>query len=166
VKQASSAPEPATPSSADRDEFADFYRREYARSMRLAWLLTGSQPAAEDVVQDAMTSVYAVYDRVLAPAAYLRKAVVNGARSRWRHERRRRDWTAEPGLERAEFDADELGLLHLVGQLPYRQRAVIVARYWGGWSEREIAAALGCRPGTVKSLASRALDHLRSEVER
>jgi Sigma-70 region 2 len=38
--------------------FADFYRREYDRSVRLAWLLTGSRAAAEDVVQDAMTGVY------------------------------------------------------------------------------------------------------------
>ena len=42
---------------------------------------------------------------------------------------------------------------------------MIVARYWGGWSEAEIARALGCRPGTVKSLASRALDRLRGEVK-
>jgi DNA-directed RNA polymerase specialized sigma24 family protein len=43
---------------------------------------------------------------------------------------------------------------------------VIVTRYWAGWSEAEIAEALGCRPGTVKSLASRALDRLRKEVEK
>jgi DNA-directed RNA polymerase specialized sigma24 family protein len=41
---------------------------------------------------------------------------------------------------------------------------VIVARYWLGWSEAEIARALDCRPGTVKSLASRALAQLRQEV--
>ena len=58
-------------------------------------------------------------------------------------------------------DAD---LFDLVGTLPYRQRVVIVARYWGGWSEAEIAQILGCRPGTVKSLASRALTQLRQEV--
>ena len=58
-------------------------------------------------------------------------------------------------------DAD---LFDLVGTLPYRQRVVIVARYWGGWSEAEIAQVLGCRPGTVKSLASRALTQLRQEV--
>lgn len=56
-------------------------------------------------------------------------------------------------------------LFDVVGALPYRQRVVIVARYWLGWSELEIAQALDCRPGTVKSLASRALAQLRQEVE-
>jgi DNA-directed RNA polymerase specialized sigma24 family protein len=41
---------------------------------------------------------------------------------------------------------------------------VIVTRYWLGWSEAEIAQALNCRPGTVKSLASRALSQLRQEI--
>jgi len=51
-------------------------------------------------------------------------------------------------------------LLHL----PYRQRAVLVLRYWGDWSEVEIAEALGCRSGTVKTLASRGLARLRKEI--
>jgi RNA polymerase sigma factor (sigma-70 family) len=51
-------------------------------------------------------------------------------------------------------------------RLPYRERAVLVMRYWAGWSEKEIAAALKCRPGTVKSLASRGLAHLKKEVSQ
>jgi RNA polymerase sigma factor (sigma-70 family) len=141
--------------------FTDFYRREYDSSVRLAWLLTGSRTAAEDVVQDAMTGVYRAFRRLDEPTAYLRRAVVNRARSRHRDERRRQmlQDRAAPAIDVA--DAELLGL---IARLPYRQRVVIVARYWGGWSEREIAAALGCRPGTVKSLASRALDRLRQEV--
>jgi RNA polymerase sigma factor (sigma-70 family) len=61
------------------------------------------------------------------------------------------------------FEPSELA--DVVEQLPFRQRVVIVGRYWGGWSEAEIAAALGCRPGTVKSLASRALATLRLELK-
>jgi RNA polymerase sigma factor (sigma-70 family) len=67
---------------------------------------------------------------------------------------------------RRAVDVADGELLELIGDLPYRQRVVIVARYWGGWSEQEIAGALGCRPGTVKSLASRALNRLRTEVEQ
>ena len=48
---------------------------------------------------------------------------------------------------------------------PYRYRVVIVLRYWDDCSEQEIADALDCRPGTVKSLASRALARLRKEVD-
>jgi len=56
--------------------FGDFYVREYDQAVRLAWLLTGSQPGAEDVVQDAMAAVYRAFDRVESPGAYLRRAVI------------------------------------------------------------------------------------------
>jgi RNA polymerase sigma factor (sigma-70 family) len=150
----------------DGETFADFYRREYDRSVRLAWLLTGSRAAAEDVVQDAMTGVYRSFDRVESPAAYLRQAVINRAKSRRRDEQRRQDRLTLREQSNEAVDVADAELLELVGQLPYRQRVVIIARYWGGWSETEIAGALGCRPGTVKSLASRALNRLRTEVQQ
>jgi RNA polymerase sigma factor (sigma-70 family) len=56
-------------------------------------------------------------------------------------------------------------LLGLVDRLPFRQRTVLVARYWLDLPESEIAALVGCRPGTVKSLASRALTTLRKELQ-
>ena len=145
--------------------FGEFYRREYDRAVRLAWLLTGSRVAAEDVVQDAMTKVYRSFERVASPEPYLRRAVVNAARSRHRDERRQRERLTLLERGRAVPDARDRELLEAIGELPYRQRVVIVARYWGGWSELEIAQALGCRPGTVKSLASRALSRLRMEVD-
>ena len=144
--------------------FAEFYRREYERSVRLAWLLTGSAAAAEDVVQDAMAGLYGRFARVEAPEAYLRRAVVNLSRSWQRDERRQRERASLLERERPALERGDAELLEAVGRLPYRQRVVVVARYWGGWSGMEIAEALGCRRGTVKSLASRALDRLRQEV--
>ncbi len=146
------------------DTFEEFYRREYGQVLRLAWLLTNSEAAAEDIVQDAMASVYRGFDRIDSPAAYLRKAVVNNGRSYQRSERRHRQRLALLAGEPAAPDPGDGELLDAVGRLRYRQRVVIVTRYWGGWSEAQIAAALGCRPGTVKSIASRALQRLRSEV--
>jgi RNA polymerase sigma factor (sigma-70 family) len=49
-------------------------------------------------------------------------------------------------------------------RLPYDQRAVVVLRYWLGMSESDIADAVGCRLGTVKSRHSRALAALRKEL--
>ena len=66
----------------------------------------------------------------------------------------------EVALPRADAE-----LFDIVKKLPYRQRAVIVTHYWCGWSEAEIALALRCWPGTVKSLASRALARLQQEVK-
>jgi RNA polymerase sigma factor (sigma-70 family) len=156
----------STAAAASGERFGDFYRREYERAVRLAWLLCGSRAAAEDVVQDAMTAVYRSFERVESPAAYLRRAVINAAKSRQRDERRQQERVTLLGRERPLVDAADAELFDLVGQLPYRQRVVIVGRYWGGWSEAEIARALGCRPGTVKSLASRALNRLRQEVQQ
>jgi len=68
---------------------------------------------------------------------------------------------SRPGPARS---AGHTELFDLVGTLPYRQCVVVVARYWLDWSEAEIATALGCRPGTVKSLASRGLARLREEM--
>ncbi|MDQ6607568.1 MAG: sigma-70 family RNA polymerase sigma factor [Actinomycetota bacterium] len=152
-------PEPAV------ERFEDFYRREYEQAVRLAWLLTGSRVGAEDVVQDAMSGVYRSFERVESAAGYLRRAVVNRARSWQRDERRQRDRLTLLAHQRSGIGTVDRGLLDAVGRLPYRQRVVIVTRYWGGWSENDIARALGCRPGTVKSLASRALSRLRAEVQ-
>jgi RNA polymerase sigma-70 factor (sigma-E family) len=150
------------------EDFAAFYRREYDQAVRLAWLLTGSKAAAEDVVQNAMTEVYRALERIESPEAYLRRSVVNRGRSWRRDERRQRDratMLASSGGDRGQaLDGADAELLDAVRRLPYRQRVVIVARYWGGWSEADIAMTLGCKPGTVKSLASRALDRLRKEV--
>lgn len=148
------------------DSFEHFYRREYGQVLRLAWLLTNSEAAAEDIVQDAMASVYQAFDRIDSPAAYLRKAIVNNGRSYQRSEHRHLQRLALLAGEPAAPDPGDRELLDAVGRLRYRQRVVIVTRYWGGWSEAQIAAALGCRPGTVKSIASRALQHLRREVQQ
>ena len=156
----------AAPGSVLEDTFGAFYRREYDRAVRLAWLLTGSRPVAEDVAQDAMAAVYRVFERIESPNAYLRRAVVNTARSWHRDERRHQERSTLLARERHTVDARDAELLDAIARLPYRQRVVIVARYWGGWSEAEIAQSLGCRPGTVKSLASRGLNRLRREVQQ
>lgn len=157
-----------TPSAATSvaERFADFYRGEYDGAVRLAWLLTGSQAAAEDVVQDAMTGVYRSFEQLRSPDAYLHRAVVNGAWSRSRDERRQHERVARLEHERAGVDVDDAELLGLIAELPYRQRVVIIGRYWAGWSEADLAHAMGCRRGTVKSLASRALNRLRQELEQ
>jgi RNA polymerase sigma-70 factor (sigma-E family) len=147
------------------DGFEALYRAEYPGMVRLAFVLTGSGDAAEDVVQDAFALLHAKLGRVDNPGGYLRVTVVNLCRNQQR--RRRQDRRLSSRLARlplSSLDASEMAdvLLHL----PYRQRAVLVLRYWGDWSEAEIATALGCRPGTVKALASRGLDRLRREITK
>ena len=152
----------------DWDEaFVWFYRFQYPQAVRVAWLLTRTASDAEDLAQDAFLALEPRFSELHNPEAYLRSVLVNRCR-RWRARRRMgterlvRFAVLEGSGSRTEPD-DEM-LLDIVGDLPYRQRVVLVARYWAAWSEAEIAEALKCQPGTVKSLAARALAELRSRL--
>ncbi len=144
--------------------FAEFYRDQWADAVRLAALLT-QRSTAEDFAQDAFTQVFPRYASVDNPEAYLRVAVVN--RCRQAHRRRAVELDRLPRLAVAFTAADGEGdLADVVAGLPYRQRAVLVLRYYLDLTESEIAEALGCRPGTVKSTAARALARLNQEIPR
>lgn len=161
----SKAPEVEARSSGAERSFEDFYRTRYRDAVRLAWLLTRSSQATEDAVQEAFLAVYRRLDDLEHPDAYLKRSIVFQCRSWVRRERLRRPPLGATPEREDEMPPVDPQLLAAVHRLPYRQRVVIVARYWGDWTEAEIAGALGCRPGTVKSLASRALDRLRQEVD-
>jgi RNA polymerase sigma factor (sigma-70 family) len=147
-------------------DFATFYGVEYPNAVRLAFLLTRSDSVCEEIAQEAFADVYKRFENWERPAAYLRTTIVNACR-RWHH---RQAFLAERAylLMPATSDQDLPGqdLVDVVARLPYRQRVVVVGRYWGGWSESEIAEVLDCPKGTVKSLASRALDQIRREIDR
>ena len=147
------------------DAFTQFYEENYTGVARLALLLTQSQLAYEDLAQEAFTKVYDRFEQIERPGAYLRVTVVNLCRAWHRREGRKaaRRHLLEPLGDGVPPDVVEV--LAAVAALPYRQRAVVVLRYWEGWSEAEIARALSCRLGTVKSSAARALGRLRSELE-
>lgn len=144
--------------------FADLYRARYGPMVRLAHLLTGSNSVAEELVQDAFLRVHGRWDRIDTPGAYLRTAVVNSCRSHHRRRMLERTRRPQPPVEAAPPAHDELW--DALARLPYRQRAVLVLKFYEDMAELDIAAALGCRPGTVKSLTSRALDELRKVIER
>jgi RNA polymerase sigma factor (sigma-70 family) len=143
--------------------FVELYRVEYPGMVRLAHALTGSAEAAEDVVQEAFARLHGRTVLLENPGGYLRTTVVNLCRDRDRRGRREKNLPSRlPSDVALSLGASEL--MDVLLRLPYRERAVLVMRYWGDWTERQIADALKCRPGTVKSLASRGLAHLKKEV--
>ena len=150
---------------ADADAAFDaFYREARPWAVRLARLLVFDAALAEDLVQDAFSRLHPRFASLDSPGAFLRTSVVNACRSATRRRQRERDRLTR-SYERVPDETPEAReLLDAVARLPYRQRAVVVLRYYADFSERDIADALGCRPGTVKSLASRALDTLRQEL--
>ncbi len=149
------------------------YRAHALTLVRLAVLLLGDRPSAEDVVQDAFMGLHrtmsGLRDRDKA-LAYLRAAVVNGSRSvlRARSRSTRRHVPHEPPVWSAESAAiaseDRREVLAAVARLPRRSREVLALRYYLDLTEGEIAAALGVSRGTVSSTASRALAALAREL--
>ena len=145
------------------DDFEALYRERWDPMVRLAYLLTGSQAIAEELVQDAFVSVHRSWARATNPSAYLRVAVVNACRS-WGRRRAlellRRPAPPEP----SGLGADELWDVLLT--LPPRQRAAIVLRFYEDLPDEEIAALLGCKVATVRTAVFRGLEKLREQVER
>jgi DNA-directed RNA polymerase specialized sigma24 family protein len=155
--------DPSPVTLADTDVFTAFYHAEYARAGRLIRALGVSPAASEDLVQDAFVRVHDRWSALENPAAFLRTVVVNLSRDWHRRQgRERRHLAAVGAASPVSLGAREL--LDVLARLPYRSRAVLVLRYWADWSERDIATALGCRPGTVKTLAARGLGRLRKEL--
>lgn len=144
--------------------FEDFYRANRQRMIRVAFMMTGSTEAAEDIVQDAFVQLYSRFDGLLDPAPYLYRTVVNGCRSRHRHSRvveRLQHLTAPSTVTSLETDETWTALV----RLPERRRAAVVLRYYADLPLAEIAQVLGCRTGTVKSMLHRALSELREVLE-
>ena len=141
------------------EPFAAAYARLWPDAVRLAQLLTGSAAAAEDVAQDAFIGLHRRWEVVDNPDGYVRTSVVNGARSHGRRAGRRAralpiDRPAD-GVPRID---ETWALLH---ELPERQRAALVLRYYEDLPLAEIATILDCRVGTVKSAIHRGLARLR-----
>jgi RNA polymerase sigma-70 factor (sigma-E family) len=133
--------------------------------IRLAVVLLGDRPAAEDVVQEAFCGLYRRW-RSLSDTGkalpYVRSSVINGCRSVLRRRQRQSGSAAgEPAGESAEAMAlvgeEHREVLAALRRLPGRQREVLVLRFYLDLGEQEIAVALGISRGTVKSTTSRGI---------
>ena len=156
----------------DDEGFEQFVAARWSTYWRLAFLLTASEQAAQDLLQTTLEKAYGAWPRIAridAPDAYVRRIMVNSLTSSRRLAWRRHEVTMDEPPERPDESAERMVLDHevmwpLVCALPQRQRAVIVLRYYEDLSEAEIAEALGCAVGTVKSTASDAMRALRRGV--
>ncbi|MER7983406.1 SigE family RNA polymerase sigma factor [Streptomyces sp. NPDC095817] len=155
---------------AEQDErFHDFVKARWPQLVRTAFLLTGDVHHAEDLTQTALAKAYRSWRRISRadnPDAYVRRMLVSCNSDRFRKRRVIESLTAAvPERLGRDESADRLEqrgfLLAGLAQLPPRQRAVVVLRYWEDLSEAEVAEVLGCSTGTVKSQASKGLAKLR-----
>lgn len=140
-------------------EFAQFYRDQYRPMVKLAYLLTSDAAVAEELVQDAFVRVHLHWVGVREPTAYLRRTVLNVCRSY--HRRRFVERRHLPDPERATYQPELDETLALLRHLTPRRRSALVLRFYEDLPVADIAVAMGCSEGTVKSLIHRGLAQLR-----
>jgi RNA polymerase sigma factor (sigma-70 family) len=148
--------------SQSEDDVEALYRSQRLAMVRLARLLTDSSSVAEEIVQDAFIRFARSPGRKSEPAAYLRVIVVNLCRSQQRRTLIERRLAPRAPLLSGIPEIDETW--ELVRKLPFRQRAVLMLRYYEDLSEAETARVLNCRPGTVKSSLHRGIAALRKQL--
>jgi RNA polymerase sigma-70 factor (sigma-E family) len=152
---------------ADREAFDEFVRARLPKLLRFGHALTGSPHGGADLVQDALERTMLAWSRIDSkddPEGYVRRIMVNRNVSIWRRYRRERLVDEVPERQLPDRARDD-SLWEAIKQLPTKQRAIIVLRYYEDLSEAQIAATMGCSAGTVKSQASRAMAKLRELVK-
>jgi RNA polymerase sigma-70 factor (ECF subfamily) len=150
------------------EDFRDFVETRSSALLRTAYLLAGDWATAEDLLQIALTKTYLAWKRlghIEAVEPYARRVLVNTStswwRRRWHGERPTEVLPESAAADRVEESLERDALWRHVRELPNRQRAVLVLRFYEDQSEAETARLLGVSVGTVKSQASRALATLR-----
>jgi RNA polymerase sigma factor (sigma-70 family) len=148
---------------ASRAALVALYDQEHAAMLRLACLLVGSRAVAEEVVQDAFLAVSERWSAIDNPGGYLRTAVVNRCRSAVRRRATERQYAS---FDTATVDAptELVELRAALAALSERARTVVVLRYFADLPDSDIAATLGCRVATVRSIVHRSLRTLRKEL--
>ncbi|HSE71879.1 MAG TPA: SigE family RNA polymerase sigma factor [Nocardioidaceae bacterium] len=155
----------------DPDAFAEFVTARSATLFRTAYLMVGEHALAQDLLQESLTKTYLAWPRlreVTNAEAYTRRVITTTAIS-WR---RRRSWQEKPAETvpesavhaAADGFATRAWVWAALQQLPPRQRAAVVLRYYEDLTEAQTAAVMGCAVGTVKSQVAQGLKKLREQL--
>jgi RNA polymerase sigma-70 factor (sigma-E family) len=163
----------------DDASFREFARDRALLLRRTAYVLCGDWHLAEDLVQTALIKLYRVWPKVSRTGPidnYMRRVLLRCWLDEQRRPWRRRESRDGVVPEQPDVRADPLAavsaaeisdlLLHALTEVPPKQRATVVLRYWADLPISEVAAALRCSEGTVKSQAARGLDVLRAAMTR
>jgi RNA polymerase sigma-70 factor (sigma-E family) len=154
------------------DDLAAFLSERGDALLRTAVLLAPGRESGEDLLQEALERLLRKWHKVHDdPEGYLRRIMYNRAVDGWRRKSRRPEVLGLPAESAATAISDHsarldlrLALIQALADLPPRQRAAVVARYWEQLSEAETAAALNCSVSAVKSAAARGLRALREAI--
>jgi RNA polymerase sigma-70 factor (sigma-E family) len=148
---------------------ADLARSSGLDLLRFAYLLCGDRHRAEDLLQDVLLAMYRRFPERMPldnPVGYARRALANTNISRARRAASSEivvQFVPEQIEQERDDPAERDVLWRAMRRLPARQRTVLVLRFYADATDDDIASALDCRRGTVRSLASRALATLRTD---
>lgn len=153
----------------------EIYTAHYSHLVRLAVMLVHDVQTAEEMVQDAFEAMHLAWLRLRdsdKALAYLRQSIVNKSRSELRHRRVVETHAPKPAPDEQSAEHAALTLIErsavisALRMLPPRQREAIVLRYYGDFTEAEIAKAMGISKGAVKSHTARAMAALKLALEQ
>lgn len=155
----------------DPDGLEAFLAERGDALLQTAVLLAASRPGGEDLLQEALERLLRHRRRINGdPEGYLRRTLYNLSVDGWRRRSRRPEVLGLPASAAVPDPAERvelrLTLIKALDELPARQRAALVARYWEEMSEAEAARALGCSVSALKSAAHRGLRRLREAALR
>ncbi len=151
--------------------FEQFVREHASRLLQAAVLLTGNRDRGEELLQDTLTHLYPRWGMVTAadsPIAYVRRTLMNRYVSSSRSPRHRDTltWDVPERWDRHDL-SEEVALRRdiwqALGRLPGRPRAAVILRFFDDQTDEEIAAVLGCRAASVRSIISRAMASMRND---
>ncbi|WP_431931978.1 SigE family RNA polymerase sigma factor [Nonomuraea jabiensis] len=151
-------------------DFTEFVATRSDSLIRLAYVLTNDQHAAEDLLQTALAKTAGHWRRIRDnPEAYVRRVMYHEQVGRWRSPRWGRERVVQAPPDRATGDRTgevdtRLTLDQALRALPARKRAVLVLRYYEDLPESEVAKIMGCSVGTVRSQTHQAVARLRELV--
>ena len=162
----------------DLESFGALVERYQRAAIRIAAVASGSSSDADDIAQEAFMRAHAALPRFRSEAPFtpwLFRIVTNTARNRSRSTSRQRRVVTRTanlaGIAEASPDETAIGredrrrMLAAISRLRVSDRLVLTYRWYEDMSESEIAEALGCRRGTVKSRLNRAMARLRAEFD-
>ncbi|MFC0628587.1 SigE family RNA polymerase sigma factor [Kribbella deserti] len=151
----------------DQAEFREYVIARQAGLRRTAYLLSGDWHRADDLVSATVIKLYGAWRSARDASntdAYVRKILVrvflDEKRRPWRREHPTEVLPELPGPA-DDTPVHRADLHRLLDQMPRRQRAVLVLRFYDDLSVQQAAAVLECSEGAVKTLTSRALDSIR-----
>jgi RNA polymerase sigma-70 factor (sigma-E family) len=157
------------------DVVTEIYTTHYNQLVRLAVMLVHDLQTAEEVVQDAFEAMHLAWRRLRdteKALSYLRQAIVNRSRSVLRHRKVVEMHAPKPAPDEQSAEHAAMTLIErsevttALRSLPVRQREAVVLRYYGDFSEADIAKAMGISRGAVKSHTARAMAALKTILER